>query len=493
MNASPKLLIVFFFLLTFTFILPQPVVALTVINDCTELQNMRNNLTEDYELGGNIDCSIPMGEEGFEPIGDGTTPFEGTFDGKGFTIYEIYANRPSEDYVGLFGRLSGATISNVIINGYFTGRNYVGVLAGAVQGDPVAIDQVGTNGEAIGSEDGITNNFVGGLIGSTWTETTITNSYATGSVESTVNGTAAGSYAGGLIGNATNATITNTYSAVSVYAYSSGAGAVGRAGGIVGALDNSVIRNSFGDSFPEEGTIVGGVAGDVSGSTITNSYSILSPLYGNESESLIDGGSQSGVDLSSFFQTDPLHAVYLGSPSWDFENIWSFTDQESLPVLFQNPDPEPSPSPTTSPSTTPAPRSGNSDSRSSSPSAPSCTDQAPHNAPDLFQINVKDTQATLYFAPASGANTYFISYGNGENTHMYGVEFETGYSSGVLAYTINHLSPNNPYSFIVRGGNGCMPGNWSNTMRVTTPKSMSSTTIFYKNFASSILLIGKSI
>lgn len=70
---------------------------------------------------------------------------------------------------------------------------------------------------------------------------------------------------------------------------------------------------------------------------------------------------------------------------------------------------------------------------------------------------------------------------------MYGVEFASGVSTGVLSYTVNHLSPNTEYSFRVIGVNGCMPGEWGNTMKIKTGSSSISGTSYYKNFVSKVL------
>src|SRR5690606_36867107 len=117
----------------------------------------------------------------------------------------------------------------------------------------------------------------------------------------------------------------------------------------------------------------------------------------------------------------------------------------------------------------------------------SCANSQPDGTPDLFQIDVNNTQAILYFVPASKADKYFISYGNGKNTDGYGIEFNSDVTSGVLSYSINHLTPNTEYSFKVRGGNGCMPGEWGNVMTVKTGNSAIRGASFYKNFLSRIL------
>ncbi len=136
----------------------------------------------------------------------------------------------------------------------------------------------------------------------------------------------------------------------------------------------------------------------------------------------------------------------------------------------------------------PQPPSPGSSSGGSS-SAPSCGDSQPTGTPDLFQIDTNNTQAILYFAPVSDANNYYISYGEGENTQVHGVQFDSGISTGVLSYTINSLAPNTTYSFKVRGGNGCMPGDWGNTMQVKTTTASQGGMTYYKNFIARILSV----
>ncbi len=106
--------------------------------------------------------------------------------------------------------------------------------------------------------------------------------------------------------------------------------------------------------------------------------------------------------------------------------------------------------------------SSGASSNTNSPS--SCGDQAPANAPYLFEIRRTGDKAKLYFAPARDpVSYYFIAYGTKDNPHKHGVSFDQGHSSGVLTFTINKLNSAD-YYFKIRAGNGCMPGPWSNTM-----------------------------
>lgn len=54
--------------------------------------------------------------------------FKGVFDGDGHYIKNLYINS-TEDYVGLFGKMSGGRIKNLNVSGSVTGKKYVGANA----------------------------------------------------------------------------------------------------------------------------------------------------------------------------------------------------------------------------------------------------------------------------------------------------------------------------------------------------------------------------
>lgn len=79
-----------------------------IIQTATELQSMQNNLSAYYKLGNDINLS------GFSwnPISNSiSSPFSGSFDGNGFTIYNLNVNHSA--YASMFGCTHNATIKNV--------------------------------------------------------------------------------------------------------------------------------------------------------------------------------------------------------------------------------------------------------------------------------------------------------------------------------------------------------------------------------------------
>lgn len=112
-----------------------------------------------------------------------------------------------------------------------------------------------------------------------------------------------------------------------------------------------------------------------------------------------------------------------------------------------------------------------------------CSNQAPSSAPNLYQINVTNTTATLYFSPAGGPyDRHYISYGPGNNSEGNGVEIMTSQKNGAINYQVTQLSPGTTYTFKVRGGNGCKPGPWSSNLTIKTQSQWTKAlTRFYPN------------
>ena len=85
-------------------------------------------LADDLE-NGILNCS---GKTGFEPIGNGSNPFKGTFDGNGKTIKTLqYSTTSTTTPVGLFGTINGGTVKNLTLsNCSLSGGSGTGAIVG---------------------------------------------------------------------------------------------------------------------------------------------------------------------------------------------------------------------------------------------------------------------------------------------------------------------------------------------------------------------------
>jgi hypothetical protein len=144
-----------------------------IITSCMQLQEMSNNLGAWYRLGNDIDCSDTVNWNsgaGFVPVGDPGAPFIGTLEGAGYAISGLTINRPSTDYVGLFGygglyTVGSAARQFMLEDVSIRGRDYVGSVFGHNAG---SISEIGITGEVngvhiVGGAVGRNNGFVSGL------------------------------------------------------------------------------------------------------------------------------------------------------------------------------------------------------------------------------------------------------------------------------------------------------------------------------------------
>jgi len=182
------------------------------------------DLDFDTNGDGNMDENDDYWNEGagWASIGNSSSPLSTVFEGNGFSIHNLYINRPSAIYLGLFGYASDAEVHRLVLTGPLTsvsGRSYVGLLAGYfVNSDASAIYAAGRVSAKDDYAGGIAgyvsgariqdmqsavsvmgDQYVGGLIGSS--KASVSNSIATGVVHgnSSVGGLVGDSYYGNLI------------------------------------------------------------------------------------------------------------------------------------------------------------------------------------------------------------------------------------------------------------------------------------------------------
>ena len=249
-----------------------------------------------YELVTDLDY-------GTEPSGAGWPPIQGfnaTFDGGSHTISNLFIARGGARNVGLFGQTQqNSTIRQVRLTAVnVTGGTFVGPLVGYSRG-------VVSNSSAYGNVVG--ENQVGGLVGENHYGTIsesystsvvsggidvgglagkdyggiITDSYATGFV------TGSGRYTGGLVGYSyTSTTITNSYATGNVTSN-------GGAGGLVGYAEHNATITSGHASGDVLGRVFsGGLVGRIGpNGAITASYAT-----GNVEGNMADGGGLVGAN-----------------------------------------------------------------------------------------------------------------------------------------------------------------------------------------------------
>ncbi len=298
------------------------------ISTCSDLQEMNQDLTAHYQLIQDINCSDTINWNsgaGFNPIGcysllpgcgDRTSTFQGTFDGMNYTISGLYIYRPTEDYVGLFGRInSSAVVKNVgVIDANVTGDTGVGILV--ARADFSSINGSFTSGVVSG---GLA---AGGLIGNTW-YANISDSYSGANVSSN-------DVAGGFIGDNTYGYISDCYATGNVTDPDANGFSLG---GFVGN-NNGVINDSFSTGGVwQTGMFLGGFAGS-STDTLDNVY--FNNITANPSDCV---GSDSGTTSCTAIQDNEAYFFNVSKEpltTWSYPPWSSFCTTFGYPVLEWN-------------------------------------------------------------------------------------------------------------------------------------------------------------
>jgi hypothetical protein len=257
------------------------------IKNWTQLQNINNSniLTQNYyfkllnDLLTNTEgyttqvkdgSTLANGGVGWNPLGNSTTKFAGTFDGDGHVIDSLildrsYTNIDSYLFLGLFGYTDNGSIiqnigvTNVDVKGAVTvnvsgtstfSNLFVGSLAGYNKG---IISNAYTTGKVFGKVDssnvytGI--NYSGGLVGAN--TGIIENSYTTTDVEvETLQ--IAKNYSGGLVGS-NFGTIENSYASNTLTVAASSDSSVGGLVGSSSSFSGATTNNSYYDKTKNTG------------------------------------------------------------------------------------------------------------------------------------------------------------------------------------------------------------------------------------------------
>ena len=251
-----------------------------------------------YNLMNDLDFT---GITSFTPIGTGSVPFAGTFNGNGYIISNLTFSNAAMNNVGLFGYTVNASISNLNLKNIdLTGQDYVGSLIGMANNTSVSQCSVENPDTSLI----LGRNYVGGLIGRMGCRSglsSISNSYAMSDVKGTgsvggfighLNSSASGSvsisncyatgnvtgtgYVGGFVGRMESAD--SSSSSISDCSATGDAKGIDNVGGFAGYVQrvnptaSTSISNSYAAGKADGGAYVGGFVGNMYEAIISNSY-----------------------------------------------------------------------------------------------------------------------------------------------------------------------------------------------------------------------------
>lgn len=213
------------------------------------------------------------------PIGNSANNFAGSFDGKNYTIDNLYINYSSTEktapYLGLFGYMKGAQLSNFTVNGAITMTSTVSV-SSAYSGGVVGYANGGSITNVHSGVDITVNRVqgnwarVGGITGHAAAGTPITNCSNTGDIKGY-------QYVGGIVGYAYNE-ITGCYNSGNLSGYQ-------YIGGIAGTAAPANIKNCYNTgAVSATNNYVGGIiASNSSTGVMTNCFNTGKITFGGTS------------------------------------------------------------------------------------------------------------------------------------------------------------------------------------------------------------------
>lgn len=281
-----------------------------------------NNDFLDFNFALKNDINASDIGNGYEAI-DGTTGYNGTFDGRGNRIIGLTV---SGDNAGIFSTVGeGGVVKDVnIYSGTFTGSSNAGAVAGENKGRIEGIVTFGNTVTVTGNGGN-----AGGIAG--------TNSGTVDDVESTGSVIAGGSnaqnFAGGLVGtNNITGIVNNSFSNSAVTASSGNTDALGGVVGVnsgeVSLVDSLGITNGGAHYIGNVGGIIGTNSGKLNSAyneSIVSGYSNVGGIIGNNSgtiSNIVNASSVDGLDINPDVQQAQSNYVggLVGSNSGSVTN-----------------------------------------------------------------------------------------------------------------------------------------------------------------------------
>ena len=301
----------------------------TEVWTASDLDNVRNDLSGNYIQMADIDLIT----YNWEPIGDWSTPFTGSYNGSNFLIENLTIDRVAETGQSLFGTIEGANLSNIKIpNADIIAFRAFGVLFGLAKGGVIEVENCHVSGSIYPT--GYIGFWVGGLCGSV--ENTLAGSYirrcsANVDIALQITDYADVSNIGGLIGYCEGTSVINCYARGSItYSDSTLVYYWYNVGGLIGAYYGDSVENCYAatDAIPlgvHAAWVgeLGGLIGEVWSGSITNSY------YDSETSGMSDTGKGDARTTAEMIYPydDSINLTYV---DWDFSTIWHHDKSKAL-------------------------------------------------------------------------------------------------------------------------------------------------------------------
>ena len=235
--------------------------SISTVEELAQLATMANaGLLESgstFTLANDIDleawCRANEANGGWIPIGNSTNYFQGTFNGNGYEISNLYINNSSWTIaVGLFGNIINSTVKDVkILNVDITGHAAASALAGVANSSMIKNSVV--TGAITGNN--IYNGYTGAISGN-GTNSKIYDCYANISIYSK------GRTIGGIVGS--NGEVYSSYVEGSIIGEAENVGGIVGSGKVQGSKCIATVKGT---------SVVGGIAGS------NGAYAPISDVY----------------------------------------------------------------------------------------------------------------------------------------------------------------------------------------------------------------------
>ena len=299
--------------------LNDPAAAVFSIGSAKELQYLAElvNRTENpVDFSGKtirLTASIDLSGMEWIPIGTYANKinyfFKGTFDGQGNSISGLSISLPAQDYVGLFGCVSGAAIRDLTVSGgTVEGNSNVGGLIGFADSSTIVEN-------CVNYADVKANTYAGGIAG-----------YITGNVYNCFNAGSvlvSGQYGGGVCGYIRGA-VSKCYNTGAVQG-------ADRSGGIAGTVNSSssTVSNCYntGD-VSGTGSNIGGIVGYTSVTSVA-----ISNCYNLDQTGLSNGISTRGKLTNCYFLNGSDTGAGKTAASFNSGEVSWFLNMSGTPAV----------------------------------------------------------------------------------------------------------------------------------------------------------------